>query len=192
MGPGGVCAGWVHRLDLIFSELSASDAPEPDVLRIDAADLKAHPTASSLNKGGPPPDRSHQGGHGQQAPWGLPQQRSPTHLREGQCRDFTGADGVHKDLPPAAAVIGERGMTGTQSARCWPSRASHLASRPVAAARNQSITTPVLDKGSSKKWPTAAFGRDPPSEENLWGTVLFCSNRPLSLGAGSVPRRSWG
>ncbi len=36
--------------DLIFSELSASDAPEPEVLMIGATDLKAHPTASSLNK----------------------------------------------------------------------------------------------------------------------------------------------
>ena len=30
------------------------------------------------------------------------------HLREGQ-RNFTGADGVLKDPPPAAAVIGEQG-----------------------------------------------------------------------------------
>ncbi len=48
-------------LDLIFSELSASDAPEPpdsaepEVLMIDATDIKAHPTACSLNKGGVPP-----------------------------------------------------------------------------------------------------------------------------------------
>ncbi len=47
--------------DRIFSELSASDsaespdaaelpdAPEPEVLMIDATDIKAHPTASSLN-----------------------------------------------------------------------------------------------------------------------------------------------
>ena len=59
------------KLDLIFSELSASDAAEPEVLMIDATDIKAHPTASSLNKGG----------HDQQAPWGLPQQRwSPATL----------------------------------------------------------------------------------------------------------------
>ncbi len=31
------------------------------------------------------------------------------HLREGQCSDFTGADGVLKTLPPAAAVIGDQG-----------------------------------------------------------------------------------
>ena len=49
--------------ELIFSELSASDspelpdAPEPEVLMMDATDFKAHPTASRLNKGGvPPPD----------------------------------------------------------------------------------------------------------------------------------------
>ncbi len=47
--------------ELIFSELSASDsaelpdAPEPEVLMLDATDIKAHPTASSLNKGGVPP-----------------------------------------------------------------------------------------------------------------------------------------
>ena len=31
------------------------------------------------------------------------------HLREGQCRDFTGADVVLKDLPPAATVMGDQG-----------------------------------------------------------------------------------
>ena len=30
------------------------------------------------------------------------------HLREGQCSDFTGADGVLKDLPPMAAVTGDQ------------------------------------------------------------------------------------
>ena len=51
-GETRVCCG------LIFSELSAPDspeppdAPEPEVLMIDATDIKAYPTASSLNKGG--------------------------------------------------------------------------------------------------------------------------------------------
>ncbi len=41
--------------DLIFSELSASDSAEPEVLMIDATDIKAHPTASSPStKGGVP------------------------------------------------------------------------------------------------------------------------------------------
>ena len=31
------------------------------------------------------------------------------HLREGQCSDFTGADVVCKDLPPAATVMGDQG-----------------------------------------------------------------------------------
>ena len=31
------------------------------------------------------------------------------HLSEGQCSDFTGADVVRKDLPPAATVIGDQG-----------------------------------------------------------------------------------
>ncbi len=59
-----VCTGWMPLLDLIFSELSASDAAEPpdpaespdapeaEVLMIDATGLKARPTVSSLNKGG--------------------------------------------------------------------------------------------------------------------------------------------
>ena len=57
------CRCWSDKgvFDLIFSELSASDsaelpdAPEPEVLMIDATDSKAHPTASSLNKGRVPP-----------------------------------------------------------------------------------------------------------------------------------------
>ena len=62
------CRHWSDKgvFDLIFSELSASDTPEPpdsaeppdatepEVLMIDATDIKAHPTASSLNKGGVP------------------------------------------------------------------------------------------------------------------------------------------
>ena len=56
------CRHWSGKgvFDLIFSELSASDsaeppdAPEPEVLMRDATDVKAHPTASSLNKGVPP------------------------------------------------------------------------------------------------------------------------------------------
>ncbi len=68
---------------------------------LDATDIKAHPTASSLNKGGLP-GWSHQGGHDQKAPLRL-------HLSEGQCSDFTGADGVLKDLPPAATVMGDQG-----------------------------------------------------------------------------------
>ncbi len=31
------------------------------------------------------------------------------HLREGQCSDFTGADVVLEDLPPAPTVIGDQG-----------------------------------------------------------------------------------
>ncbi len=31
------------------------------------------------------------------------------HLREGQCSDFSGADVVRKDLPPALTVIGDEG-----------------------------------------------------------------------------------
>ena len=31
------------------------------------------------------------------------------HLSEGQCSDFTGVDVLHKDLPPAATVIGDQG-----------------------------------------------------------------------------------
>ena len=80
--PYNRCRRWSDKgvFDRIFSELSASDATEPsdaiepEALMIDATDIKAHPTASSPNKGGcPPPDWSYQGGHDQQAPWGLPQ-----------------------------------------------------------------------------------------------------------------------
>ena len=80
---------------------------------IDATDFKAHPTASSLNKGegATPPDWSYQGGmtsklHGVCHSKGGPLR---LHLREGQCSDFTGAGGVRKDLPPAAMVMGDQG-----------------------------------------------------------------------------------
>ena len=52
------CCSGKGVFELIFSELSASDvaeppdAPEPEVLMIDTTDIKAHPTACSLNKGG--------------------------------------------------------------------------------------------------------------------------------------------
>ena len=88
------------------------DAPEPEVLMVDATHIKAHPTASSLNKGGCP--RLIGGTKG-----GMTSQlhgvcdskggRLRLHLREGQCSDFTGADGVRKDLPPAATVMGDQG-----------------------------------------------------------------------------------
>ncbi len=78
---------------------------------IDATDIKAHPTASSLNKwgGGPPPDWWRQGGmtsklHGVCDSKGGPLR---LHLREGQCSDFTGADVLRKDLPPVARVMGD-------------------------------------------------------------------------------------
>ncbi len=96
---------------MIFSELSASDAPEPEVLMIDATDLEAHPTASSLNRGVYPPDRSHQGGHDQQAPWGLHSKGGPLrlHLREGRNAATSLVLMGCSNLPPAAAVIGDQG-----------------------------------------------------------------------------------
>ena len=79
---------------------------------MDATDIKAHPTASSLNKGGspPPPDWPHQGGmtsklYGVYDSKGGPLQ---LHLSEGQCSDFTGADVLLKDLPPVATVMGDQ------------------------------------------------------------------------------------
>ncbi len=70
-GPHKTLYNRFHRwsdkgvFDLIFSELSASnsaespdvaeppDSAEPEVLMIDATDIKAHPTACSLKKGAP-------------------------------------------------------------------------------------------------------------------------------------------
>ena len=74
---------------------------------------KPIPRRSSLNKGVPPPrlvGRT-KGGmtsrlHGVCDSKGGPLQ---LHRSEGQCSDFTGADGVLKDLPPAATVMGDQG-----------------------------------------------------------------------------------
>ncbi len=41
------CAGWMP-----LDAPEPPDSAEPEVLMIDATDIKAHPTASSLNKGG--------------------------------------------------------------------------------------------------------------------------------------------
>ncbi len=68
---------------------------------LDATHLKAHPTVSSLNKGNTTSKL-----HG-----------VCSTLSEGQCRNFTGADVVRKDLPLAATAMGE-GMTATKSVRC--------------------------------------------------------------------------
>ncbi len=81
-------------------------------LMVDATDIKAHPTASSLNKGGyTPPDWLDQGGMASQLHGVCDSKGGPLrlHRSEGQCRDFTGADGVGKDLPPAATVMGDQG-----------------------------------------------------------------------------------
>ena len=136
--------------DLIFSELSASDsaeppdAPEPEVLMLDATDITAHPTVSSLNKGGcPPPDWWHQGGmtstlHGVCDSKGRPLR---LHLSEGQCSDFTGADGVRKDLPSAATVMGDQGYDRDKIRKMLSQQGlTPCIPPPVAAARNQSIT----------------------------------------------------
>ena len=51
------CRCWSDNggFERIFSELARSDGTETEtVLMVDATDGKAHPTASSLNKGAPP------------------------------------------------------------------------------------------------------------------------------------------
>ena len=69
------CRRWSDKgvFKLIFSQLARPDGPDgPDgteteaVVMVDATDVKAHPTASSLNKGGDPADRWRQRGHDQQ------------------------------------------------------------------------------------------------------------------------------
>ena len=79
---------------------------------MDAPNIKAHPTASSLNKGGAPCLIGGTKGcmtsklHGVCDSKGG---RLRLHLREGQCRDFTGADVLRKDLPSAATAIRDKG-----------------------------------------------------------------------------------
>ncbi len=148
------CRRWSGKgvFDLIFSELSASDsaespdaaeppdAPEPEVLMIDATDIKAYPTACSLNKEGTPRlIGGTKGGTTSKLHVICDSKGGPLrlHLSEGQCSDFTGADVVIKDLPPAATVMGYQGydrdkirkMLSQQGItpcipprRCWLSR----------------------------------------------------------------------
>ena len=79
---------------------------------LDATDIKAHPTASSLNKGGAPHLIGGTKGGMSSKLHGVCDSKGGSlrlHLRERQWRDFTGADGVLKDLPSVAAVIGDQG-----------------------------------------------------------------------------------
>ena len=104
---------------------------------LDATDLKGHPTASSLKRGiCTPLDRWNQGGMTSGAPCGLRQSRWPRrmYLSEAKCSDFTGADVVLKDLPPAAAVLGDKGYDSDKIRRmlaeqgtlpCIPPRRNH-------------------------------------------------------------------
>ncbi len=127
--------------DLIFSELSASDAPEPEVLMLDATDVKAHPTASSLTRGGVPrliggakgvmTSKLHGVCHSKGGPLRL-------HLNERQCSDFIGASVLLKDLPPAATVMGDKGYDRDKTRKmlaqqgitlCIPPR--HCRKKPV-------------------------------------------------------------
>ena len=79
---------------------------------IDATDLKVHPTASSLNKGGCPRliGRT-KGGMTSSSMGSVTAKVVPLrfHLSEGQCSDFTSADVLRKDLAPAATVMGDQG-----------------------------------------------------------------------------------
>ncbi len=108
---------------------------------IDATDIKSHPAASSLNKGGcSPPGWWRQGGmtsklHGVCHSKGGPLR---LHLSEGQCSDFTGADMLLKDLPPAAMVMGDKGYDRDKTRKmvaqqgillCIPPR--HCRKKPV-------------------------------------------------------------
>ncbi len=79
---------------------------------IDATDIKAHPTACSLNKGRRPRlIGGTKGGMTSKLHGVCDSKDRPLrlHLSEVQCSDFTGADVVRKDLPPAATVIGDQG-----------------------------------------------------------------------------------
>ncbi len=117
-----VAGAWSGKgvFDLIFSELLASGPTETaDVTRARggdycATDLKAHPTAFRLNRGAASRliGRTSQGsGPVVNSMGSAPAKVVPCrlHLSERQWSDATDVDVVLKDLPPAAAVIGDKG-----------------------------------------------------------------------------------
>ncbi len=71
------------------------------MLRIDATDLKTHPTASSLNKGGMT-SKLHGVCHSKGGPLRLPT------CRGGNAVASLVLNVLRKDLPPAAAVMGDK------------------------------------------------------------------------------------
>ena len=81
---------------------------------VDATDVKAHPTASSLNKQGGGASRLIGGARGSMTskrPVVCDRHGRPVrlHLREGQCSDCTGAAVLLKDLPGGTALMGDKG-----------------------------------------------------------------------------------
>ena len=80
---------------------------------VDATDIKAHPTASSLNKGGyTPPDWLDQGGASPAGSMGSVTVKAvpcdSTGVR-GNAGTSPVLIGARKDLPPAATVMGDQG-----------------------------------------------------------------------------------
>ncbi len=115
---------------------------------IDATDLKAYPTASSLDKGRTEPRlMGRQGGMTSKLHGVCHHKGGPLrfHLGEGQCSDFTGADGGLKDLLPAAAVMGNQGYGRGKIPKMLAQQGTtpYIPSRPVAvaAASSRSMTT---------------------------------------------------
>ncbi len=109
---------------------------------MDATDLKAHPTASSLNKGDLIPARlvAPRGGmssrlHGVCGSKGCPRR---LYLSKGQCSDFAGADVLLKDLPPAAAMIGDQGYDSNKIRKILAEQGTSSCIPP--AARSHSMT----------------------------------------------------
>ncbi len=70
------------------------------------------------------------------------------HLREGQCSDFPGAGVVLKDLPPAAALIGDQGYDGDKIRKMLAEQG--ISSCILAAPSSQSITTRHLAEWITK------------------------------------------
>jgi IS5 family transposase len=121
-----------------------ANAESQGVLMIDATHLKAHRTASSLEKGGNEPrliDRT-KGGMNTKLHTLCNKHGRPIrlHITEGQRSDFKGADVLLKDLPKAETLLGDKGYDSDKNRNmladqeitpCFPPRKSRKKSNRI-------------------------------------------------------------
>ena len=159
---------WSHNSGflLIFSALARSDGAEPEeVLMLDTTYLKAHRTASRLNKGvgGTWINWANLTEDSSKLHVVCDQQGRPVqlHLSEGQWSDFTGVDVLLRDLPGATSLMGDKRYDGNKIRTMLMEQASHPVSRPSGTVTSRFIPARGRTQWTIRWktcWPNARTG----------------------------------